>query len=72
MLEQRPVQIFGNIAESSKDTFSASSDGVFLLNADSLCVDGGFNPILLNMMVRTDYEGESRKDPFDIGADEAY
>jgi hypothetical protein len=65
-------EIFGNIAEASTDTFSSSADGVFFLNDNSICVDGGFNPTLLNMMIREDYEGESRVDPFDIGADEAY
>ena len=65
-------EILGNIEEAAADTFSSSADGVFLLDADSACVDGGFNPILLTMTVRTDYEGELRTDPFDIGADEAH
>ena len=65
-------EIFGNIAESADKTFESSIDGVFLLNKDSNCVDAGFNPILLNMRVRDDYDGEPRSDPFDIGADEVY
>jgi hypothetical protein len=65
-------EIFGNRYEQATLTFSSRNDGVFLLDPDSACVDGGFNAILLNIMVRNDYEGDNRSDPFDIGADEAY
>ena len=65
-------EILGNITESKKESFSSSSDGVFLLKTTSACVNAAFNPILLNIIVREDYQGESRNDPYDIGADEAY
>ena len=65
-------EVFGNLTEDAGRTFSTSSDGVFLLDPDSACVDGGFNPALLNIVVESDYQGEKRSEPFDIGADEAY
>ncbi|MBN1685298.1 MAG: hypothetical protein JW852_01525, partial [Spirochaetales bacterium] len=65
-------EIFGNLAENAKLTFSRRNDGVFPLDQGSACVDGGFDTALLNIVVRTDYEGDERSDPFDIGADETY
>jgi hypothetical protein len=72
--DQAPAsgEILGNISEQSEDTFASATDGVFSLKEDSSCVDAGFNLILLNIMVRNDYQGRTRVEPYDIGADEVY
>jgi hypothetical protein len=62
--------ISGNLVEEQSTTFATQTDGVYRLSPDSFCVNSGFNPLLLYIRVGEDYEGDLRREPYDIGADE--